>query len=136
MEPYVPYQTERAVALWGCHVLRPTILKLRIFRANLEQTSHLRLEGDDVHLLPLSNFLADIPDPTIGCAALWMSFSFAVSPGDWLTTGVTGSSLGNSLLNGCERYLAMLSALSSPCFYLTDTNFVPRVFSPCKILLH
>lgn len=93
--------------------------------ANLEQTANLRPEGDDLHLLLWVVSSADIPNPTIDCAALWISFSSPGPPGkcSWpvesLRWGATGSALGNNhVVNRCERYLVVLSALSAPCFYL------------------
>lgn len=68
-------------------------------------------------------FLADIPDPAMGCAVLESPSVLKVTWKAWLASNfsrrVTGSALGNSLgVNGCKQLLAVLSALSSPCLYL------------------
>lgn len=68
-------------------------------------------------------FLADIPDPTMGFAVLEFPPVLKVTWKVWVASyffrRVTGSALGNSLgVNGCKQLLAVLSALSSPCFYL------------------
>lgn len=59
---------------------------------------------------------------------------------DWLVMshgGVTANTLGNSLLDGCERCLAVLSALSSP-FILRDVRSLYQEIPPPphKILSH
>lgn len=68
-------------------------------------------------------FLADIQVPLCSCTALGFPSVLKVTWKAWLASyfsrRVTGSALGNSLaVNGCKQLLAMLSALSSPCFYL------------------
>lgn len=73
--PVAFYQTEdHGIMESSC--FRPAVVKSSILCcANLEQTSHFRPEGDDSYLPPPRSFIADIPNATIGCAALWISYS-------------------------------------------------------------
>lgn len=58
------------------------------------------------HLPPSRSFLADIPNATIGCAALWISFSSVGHLREWLALGSLRGLLKCSWnsLRWCEQF--------------------------------
>lgn len=111
-------------------------LEIQYFTELIWNKPHLRPEGDNFFLLPLSGFLCQRSRFHHRFCSTWDFLQFwrsnwKVQLAGWVfSEGSRGVLLVTVLvLNGRELLLGSVSALSSPCFYLGDVRFVPGNFS-------